>query len=181
GRGDDRRGAIAERELPLVLLSRPVLAFGLDIHLPLAPEAIEVVDEQASHEGLDSPVNVIDGYALLDHFVAIDSDQLLRNTRQEGGAQGANLRPFTRRGNELIDVVSQQLHTAARTVFKNKSEPPRGAHSGNGRGREAKSHGPRNGVERLVQPGFDLLELLCPRFPVAPLFHADEPKPAVAG
>src|SRR5262249_23544721 len=114
-------------------------------------------------------------------FVAIDSNQLLRHTWQERGGQAPNLRPLTGCRNELIDVVRQELHVATRAVFENECEPTRRAYTGNSRGRETKSHGLGNCAERFVQPRFDLLELLGSCFSIAPLFHADEPKPAVAG
>ena len=66
---------VAHVELADVIEVVAILAFGLDIDLPLAAEAIEVVDEQPAHEGLDGAIDVVQRHALLQHFVAIDIDE----------------------------------------------------------------------------------------------------------
>src|SRR5438552_2784260 len=44
---------VAYEKLPDILSPRAVVAFGLDVNLPLSPEAIEVIDEKPTHECLD--------------------------------------------------------------------------------------------------------------------------------
>ncbi len=60
-----------------------VLAFGLDIDLPLPAEAVEVIDEQSAHIGLDGAVDVGERDALLERLLAIDIEKLLRHAGQE--------------------------------------------------------------------------------------------------
>src|SRR5262249_36924059 len=73
-------------ELADVFGGSSILALCLDVHLPLAAKSIEIVNEQAAHEGLKSFVDVVNEYSLLDDFVAVHVDVLLRNAGQEGGA-----------------------------------------------------------------------------------------------
>ena len=80
---------VADVELADVLGSVAIVAFGLDVDLPLAAEAVEVVDERPAHERLDGPVDIVDGDALLEHLVAIHVDELLRHAGQEGRAHAA--------------------------------------------------------------------------------------------
>ena len=65
-------GSVPHIELADVLELVAVLAFRLDIHLPLAAEAVEVVDERAAHERLNRSVDIVDVDTLLEHLVAID-------------------------------------------------------------------------------------------------------------
>src|SRR5262249_35984456 len=130
-----------------------------------------VIDEQSAHEGLDGSVNVIDGDALFDDFVAIDLDELLRHTWQEGGVQSADLRPPACRGNKLVQVIRQELHLTPRPVLEDEGESARGADSGNSGWGKTESHGRRNCAECRVQPGFNLLKLLFSRLSVAPFLH----------
>ena len=60
-----------------------IVALGLDIDLPLAAEAVEVVDERPAHERLDRSIHILDVDTLLEHFVAIHVDELLRHVGQE--------------------------------------------------------------------------------------------------
>ena len=181
GQRDHLTAGVPHVELADVLRLRAVVAFGFDVDLPLPSEAIEVVDEQAAHEGLDGPVDVVDGDALLDDLVAIDRDELLRHARQEGGAETADLRPLARRGHELVQVVREKLHVAARPVLENEGEAAGGADSGNRRRRETERHALRKLAQFRVQARLDLLELLGSGFSVAPFLHADKGEPVVAG
>jgi hypothetical protein len=48
-----------------------VFAFGFDIHLPLAAESIEIIDEKTAHEGLDRAIGVAQIDALLQNLIPI--------------------------------------------------------------------------------------------------------------
>ena len=59
------------------------------IHLPLATESVEVVNESAAHECLERLVNLAEIDPLFDHFVTIDIDEDLRNVRQKCRYEGS--------------------------------------------------------------------------------------------
>ena len=105
--------AVPDVELPDVLGPVAILALGLDIHLPLAAEAVEVVDERPSHERLNRSVDVLDVDPLLEHLVAIDVDELLRHV-------GRNV--------VLTEAISGRLRAAAMNLFvlpaRNATSPP---------------------------------------------------------
>src|SRR5207249_8681685 len=71
-----------------------ILAFRLDVNLPLAAKAVEVVYEQPAHESLDGAVDIADGHSLLQNFVFIHIDELLGHARKKGRAQTGDLRTF---------------------------------------------------------------------------------------
>jgi len=48
------------KKLADILRPGPVVAFGLDVNLPLSAETVEIIDEQAAHERLDRFVNIAD-------------------------------------------------------------------------------------------------------------------------
>ena len=53
---------------------RAVVAFRLDIGLPLAAEAIEIVHKIAAHEGLQGLVDIGEAYTPAGRLLAIDID-----------------------------------------------------------------------------------------------------------
>ena len=67
-------------------------AFGLNVSLPLAPEAIELVDEITSHEGLHGGVNVRQIHLLLQSFFFVHIGIELRNSRLIRRNRSGNLR-----------------------------------------------------------------------------------------
>ena len=71
-----------------------IIAFGLYIHLPCSPEPIEVVHKKTAHERLEGLIDLAEIDPLLDDFVAIDVNENLRNVRQKGWNQRAELGPF---------------------------------------------------------------------------------------
>ncbi len=91
-RGEFRQGgkrnhialAVAYEELAEIVGVCPVISLGLEVHLPLPAEIVEVVDEETTHISLDRPVHVAQRYALLQDLVTIDIDKPLRHMRQEG-------------------------------------------------------------------------------------------------
>ena len=84
--GTSSPSVVAHVELAEVLDVGAVIAFGLDVDLPLAAEAVEVVDEGAAHEALQGLVNVLEIDPLLEHLVAVHIHEDLRHGRAEGGA-----------------------------------------------------------------------------------------------
>ena len=138
----DKRHHVAVRvahvELADVFQVGAVLAFGFDVDLPLPSEAVEVVDEQSAHEGLDGAVDVVERDALLEHLVAIDRHELLRHARQERGDDaGAISGRLRAAAMNLLQIVGQELHVVAGAVFQDEGEAAGGADAGNGRRREA--------------------------------------------
>ena len=88
---------VADIEAADVIGAGAILALGFDIDLPLAAKAIEIIDEIAAHERLDGAVHIGKIDALLQYFVAIDVDKLLRNAGQKSRTQAGDLRPLSRR------------------------------------------------------------------------------------
>ena len=84
-----------------------VFAFGLDVNLPLPAEAIEVIDEVATHERLDRAIDIVEVYALLQHLVAVHVDKLLGYARQECGADAGNFRTLAGRFQEGVQVLAR--------------------------------------------------------------------------
>ena len=70
------------------------VAFGFDVRLPLAAEAIEVVDEVAAHERLHGGVDVGEIDLLLKRLFPIDIRVELRHGRLIRRNGGGDLRPF---------------------------------------------------------------------------------------
>ena len=132
GEGDILSLVVADVELPDVFGLGAVFAFGFDIDLPLAAEAIEIVDEIAAHEGLDRAVDIVEGHTLLQHFVAVYVDKLLRHAGQESGAEAGDFRPLSRGFKKDVQVSGEELNIAARTVFEDKGESAGSADAGNG-------------------------------------------------
>src|SRR5260370_26569218 len=89
---------VSYEELADILSPVAVVALGLNVDLPLPAKAVEVINEQAAHESLYRPVDIADGHTLLDDFVAVHIDELLRYVRQERRAQTGNFRALPRCG-----------------------------------------------------------------------------------
>ena len=123
---------VADVELSNVFRPGAIFTLGLDIDLPLAAEAVEVVDKVAAHESLNRPVDVVQVHALLQNLVAVDVDELLRDAGQESGAEAGNLRPLASRFHKSAQVLREELDIAAGTVFQDESESAGGANPRNG-------------------------------------------------
>ena len=83
-RGERREGhrlalAVAHVELTDIVDVGPVITFGLEEHLPLAAEFVEVVDEAAPHEALQDLIDVGDVDPLLQHLVTVHVHEELRH------------------------------------------------------------------------------------------------------
>ena len=111
---------------------RAVIAFRLDIDLPLPAKAIEVIDEQPAHECLNGSIDIVDGHALLDDFVTVDIHELLRYAAQKGRTHACDLGAFTSSRQKRIQVRREELDIFAVPIFKNESEPSRGTYARDG-------------------------------------------------
>ncbi len=84
-------GVVQHIKLAKVLGLGAIVALGLHVDLPLAPKAVEVIDERAAHETLHGLVDILQLHALLEHLVAIHIHIDLRNGRQ---SRGEHARPI---------------------------------------------------------------------------------------
>ena len=96
-RGERRQGdrlplTVAHVELADILDVGPVVPLGLDEHLPLAAEPVEVVDETAPHEALQDLVDIGDVDPLLEDLVPVHVDKELRHGGEEGGGDPGQFR-----------------------------------------------------------------------------------------
>src|SRR5208282_1242745 len=171
---------VFDEELADIFGASAISAFRFDVHLPLAAEAIEIVNEKAAHEGLKSLVDVFDGDTLLDDFVAVHVDELLRNTGKEGGADVGDFRAFAGGGKKFVQVVGEKFDVVAGAVFEDEGEAAGSADAGNGGRGERESDAFGNFAEFAVNVLFDLLELFIAGFAVVPGLEGDEEKAVVA-
>ena len=133
-----------------VLRLRAVVAFGLDEDLPLPAEAIEVVHEIASHEGLQRLADLRKIGTLRQDLVAIDVDEDLRNRRQERAGCGGDLRALAHGFEEAVQVIAEEGHVAASAVFEHEGDAAGRADAGNRRRGKGEGDPVRDGGELLV-------------------------------
>ena len=172
-------GGVAHVELPDVLRPGAELALGLDVHLPDAPELVEVVHERTAEERLQRLVHGGERDPLLEHLVAIDLGEVLRRARQERREQQRELGTLPGRGEELRRVLGEERGIATGAVFQHERDAGRRADARDGRGREREGLRLGHAGEPLVQPLDDHVggePMLVPRFPV---LERDEVKPVV--
>src|SRR5260370_23534261 len=74
---------VSHEELADILSPGPVIAFGLDVYLPLPAEAVEIINKQPAHESLDCLVDIAYRHTLLNDFVSVHIDELLPHTRHK--------------------------------------------------------------------------------------------------
>src|SRR2546430_6940459 len=161
-------------ELANVSRSRAIIAFGLDVTLPLATKAVEIVDEQAAHERLERFVDVANGNALLNHLVAVHIHELLRHVGQKRRAQAGNLRTFPRSCHKGLQIRGKKSDVFASAIFQDKRKAAGSANARNGWGRKGKSDAFRNGGEFLIDALLDGLKLLIARLAVVPRLQGHE-------
>src|SRR5260370_12605877 len=101
------------------------MRFGLHVHLPGTAEIVEVVDEQPAHESLNGPVNIAEGHTLLQHFLPVELQELLRHARSKGRGYRANFGPLATGGYELLPATTPHQDTTPTTPF----HPPLNAHT----------------------------------------------------
>src|SRR6266540_1620079 len=166
--------SVPDIELSNVLRAVAIGALSLDIHLPLPAKSIEIVDERSSHERLDRSINVLDVNALLEHFVPVDSDELLRHSRKECGVDGGEFRSLPGCCKELVQIAGKKFNVFSRAVLKHKREAPGGTHAGNG-GRRKRKRNPLWETSKFpVYVLSDELILLFPFLAVLPFLQSDE-------
>src|SRR5580692_6586572 len=121
--------AVADIESSDVVRAGAIVAFGLDVNLPLPTESVEVVDEIATHKGLDGAVDIAKIDTLFQHFVAIHIDEFLWNAGQKSGAQAGDLRPLSSSFKKRAHIFREKLNVAAGAVFEDEGEPAGGANT----------------------------------------------------
>ena len=144
-------------------------------------ELIKVVDEQASHETLNSPVHIADGYPLFEYLVSIHFDELLGHTGQKSAGYRANFGALASGRQKLIKVACQKRDVPSCPVFQHKLKTAGSAYSRDCRRRETEDSSFWKLAELLVQARLDLLKLFNPRFAVAPWLKSDEIEGVVTG
>ncbi len=149
GEGDSLSPAVAHIELANVFHPGAVLTLGFDIDLPLAAEAIEIVDEITAHKCLDGAVDIAQIHALLQHLVAIYLDKFLGNIGQESGTKTGDFGALSSGGKKEVQVSGEELDIASRTVLEHEGETAGSADAGNGR--RGKTEGnPRRQLAQLA-------------------------------
>ncbi len=126
-------------ELPDFLCFVAVFSLRLDIDLPLAAKAIEVIDEVSAHKGLKGLVHLPQINALLEHFVPVHIDEDLRDAGQEGRRHPLQFGPLTRRLEKLVDVSARKANILAGPVLKNEGDAAGGPNPGMAGGEKAKA------------------------------------------
>ena len=161
--------SISDVELSDVLRAT-IGALSLHIHLPLTAEAVEVIDERASHECLDSPINILYVDTLLQYFVAIDGDELLGHARQKCGIDRCEFRTLSGRGQELVQIFGKERHVVTRAILQNKREASRSSHARNCWRRKREGNALRQSSQFPVYALPYELILLFSFLPVFPFF-----------
>jgi hypothetical protein len=115
---------VAHVELPDVLDVGAVVAFGLDVDLPLASEAVEVVDEAAAEEALQRLVHITEVDPLLEHLVLVDVDEQLRHGRPEGRRDAGHFGSLLRGFEKLGGVLGEEGDVFSGAVLSMKVAPP---------------------------------------------------------
>ena len=109
---------------PTFFASVAIIAFGLYIYLPCSPEPIEVVHKKTAHERLERLIDLAEIDPLLDDFVAIDLDENLRDVRQKGWNQRAELGPFACCIEKCLQILREERDVFAGAIFQNERNPP---------------------------------------------------------
>src|SRR6202040_1749303 len=146
-------------EPPDVIRAGAIVAFGLDVNLPLAAKAVEVVDEIAAHEGLDGAVHIGKIDTLFQYFVAINVNKFLWNAGQKSGAQAGDLGPLSRRFKKRAHIFSEKFNATAGAVFEDERESAGRANPRDSWWRKTESNSCRQFRELLIQVRLDRLKL----------------------
>ena len=117
---------------------RAVLAFGLQEHLPLPAEAVELVHDRAAEERLQRLVDVAERDALLQHLVAVDVGVDLRHVRAERATSRRSARA----------ACAPPRGTSAGCWSRNSTEPPLRSWSQNEKPPGVPRPGIAGGIER---------------------------------
>src|SRR5215831_7817906 len=171
---------ISNVKLAHILGPCPVGAFGLGIDLPLASEAVEVVDKRATHKGLQGCVNVLQLHALGQHLVAVDVCKYLRHRREGSGENARYFRSFLRRLHKGLRLRREELHIAAAAVLEDERHSARCTHAWDRR--RWKCDDNRFGLlrENLIQVNDQIHVLLFLGFALVPRLES-HPKECAVG
>ena len=170
---------IAHIKKPEILRPRSILAFRLDIDLPLAAKPIEVIDKISTHERLQRLVYFRQVHALLKSSVAVHVYVELRHAWKKRGGHIGNFRTFARRLHELGDIFGKERNVFASAVLKNESESAGRADALNGRRWEREGNGAWNLRKLLAQIRFDGVVAFFRPGALSPLLKSDPKRRAV--
>src|SRR5262249_24928399 len=148
-----------------------VRALRFDIHLPLAAEPVEVVDERSAHERLNRSIDVFDVHSLLQRLVALDRDELLRHVGQECRRKRREFRTLARGGNELVRVVGEKRDVTSGAILEDERKAAGRSDTGDGRRRERERDALPESGEFLVHVLTNGLVLFFSRLPILPLLQ----------
>ena len=172
---------IADIKLSDVFRASAVLALSLDINLPLAAEAIEIVNEVSAHEGLDGAVDIVEVHALLQDLVAVDVNKFLRDAGQERCAKAGDFRALASGVEKSGEVPGEEWNVGAGTVFKDEGEAAGSADAGNGRRGESESNSLGQFAQLAVEVRLDRLKLFSRLSALIPGLQGDGKERVVAG
>ena len=161
----DRPCSLLHVELAHVSAVGPVLALRLHVDLPLAAEAVEVVDEVAAHERLEGLVDLPEVDALLEHLVPVHVDVKLGHRREERGGRTGRAPASSSPPRETCLTFSARnpMSLPARSS-RTKVAPPASPDALNRRGRKGKGDGLGQLGQLPVQVGHDGVVLAPPAF-----------------
>ena len=160
----------------------PSRGLGLEEHLPLPAEAGEVVDVAAAEEGLERAVDVGERHPLLEHLVLVHLDEELRHRGREVGGDCLELGSLPRRGDELADVLRQELHRLSpERSWSIMSAPPAVPMPGIAGGPKANIRASGNLENATLRLPDDARGRLAGFLALSPLVEGEEHGPAVAG
>src|SRR5262249_34399860 len=153
---------------------------GLEEDLPLAAEAVELVDVDASEEGLERLVHVADGDALLQDLVAVDVGVDLGHRRAPDAVDVGHLGTLPRGLEELRGVLLQDVDGSAAPALEPEREAAAGAEALDGgrlEGDDARLQDLR--AKLPVQAADDRLREHVLALPLVPGVEPDEVKGGV--
>ena len=118
---DHSAGGVPDVELAQIFGLGAEVTIGLDIHLPLQAEAIEIVDQRPAHKRLHRLVQAAQ-LDLLGHCLGVVhfySD--LGDAEQSRCHDPCQLRSLAGLGHEQLRVLRKKINASARPVFQNES------------------------------------------------------------
>src|SRR5690606_34512515 len=134
-------GGIAHVELIGVFRLGAIDTVRLYIDLPLTAKAVEVVDENSTHVGLNRLVDIVYGDALLQRFLAIDTDEKLGYIRQKGCADPGNLGALARGREEGFQIPLQKGDVTPGSILQHEGESTGRTHARDCRRRKTEGQG----------------------------------------
>ncbi|EXI65763.1 MAG: hypothetical protein AW08_02975 [Candidatus Accumulibacter adjunctus] len=170
---------VAHVELADILDVGAEVPLGLDVDLPLAAEAVEIVDEATAEEGLQGLVDLLDVDPLLEHLVAVHVDEQLRHDRAEGGRQAGEFRSLARRFEELAGLLGEEGDVLAGAVLQDEGGAARDTDALDCRRRKGEADGTADAGKPPGQLFLDRPVLLFRLRALRPFLESDEEESAV--